>query len=510
MSRHDPRITPIGMERIELDDGTTLSETVRRVKHQLTQGLQSLLPSPLMLTPAMVASELKAAQMLLAPWCSFSWPAVKERALHGPMPSPPHVGHWLTLYTQGMPATLSQREDAALENLTRLAVAALGPQQANLQQLLQKYPTLESITELARVRSHGADWFPSLAGADALTESQRKQLADAMPRAGVPAAEEDDTLYRSSLHKLVRHFTSNHFLHIKQMYLGRCWARCYPTTSLAVEKPRPEAWVELLQSFVTAEDPPPTTSASVADVQLIEIEKTALLNMLVSRWIREDVCAALEDRLSSLVQLEHTALFRPMRAAHITIPDTALRLWEPLQTECQRLLRQHTCEDSLASLRALTQSLYDHVWYSSLAGRERARTAIHTVCRDAALRCWDLHQALTERLIQPHNQTVLECKRAAIRTYRTAQSLVTDGIRLLVAGVKDLLQWSPLLRLQPLTPAQLAFRTQWHRPTTLRTCGCNAHLASYATCFLQEGTLSLVRRLPEVYVQLVTHHRQVP
>jgi hypothetical protein len=502
MSRHI--VTPLAMERIELDDGTTLSETVRKVKQQLIQGLQSLLPSPLMLTPAMVTSGPRAAQMLLAPWCSYSWPAVKERALTGQLGQAANGFHWVTLYTQAAPTTLTQREDAALENLLRLAAVALGPQ-GNLQQLLKQYPTAEAIAALARKHSEGAVWFPSLAGVDDLTESRRKQLADAMPREGIPVAEEEDTLYRSSLHKLVRHFVGQHFLHIKQLFLGRRWSRCYPTAPLAIEQPRTQAWRDLLLSFV-GEDPEPgtTPTAVVADAELIAVEKTTLMNMLVSRWIREDVCAALEDRLSSLIKLEQTALFRPLRAADIIIPDTALRLWESLQTECQRLLRQHTCEDSLASLRSLTQSLHRHVWQASLSGRERARAVLRDVCDLAASRCWDLCQDTIEPVVTQHNQTVFECKRTAVRTYRTAQSLVTDGIRLLVAGVKDLLRWSPLIWLQPLTPAQLAFRTQWHRPTTLRTCGCNADLPSYATCFLQEGTLTLARRLPEVYVQLVT------
>lgn len=494
-------------QRIELDDGTTLSETIRQVKHRLTQNLQSLLPTPLLLTPAMVAAEPKAAQMLLAPWCSFSWAAVKERALRQGAAAAPQ-GHWLATYTRGTPTTLAQREDAALENLARLAAATLGPQ-GNLQQLLQKYPTFEAIAELARTQ-HSKQWCPSLVGADTLTESQRKQLADAMPREGIPVADEEDTLYRSSLHKLVRHFVGRHFLHIKQMYLGRCWARCYPTAPVSVELPRTQVWLDLLTSFIETEDPPAVQqpAAAAADKQLIAVEQATLVNMLVSLWVREDVCAALEDRLSSLVKIEHTALFRPLRAAHIVIPDTALRLWEPLQTECQRLRQQHTCEDSLASLRSLTQSLYGHVWYASLAGRERARRVLRVVVREAATRCTELSRHIVQQVLEPHNQTVVECRRAAIRTYRTAQSLVTDGIRLMIAGVKDLLRWSPLLWQQPLTPAQLAFRTQWHRPATLRTCGCDSSLTAYATCFLHDGTLSFVRRLPEVYVQLltITHH----
>ena len=118
MSRH-PRITPVTAntmeQRIELDDGSTLSETIRHVKQRLIHGLQSLFPTPLMLTPAMVATEPKAAQTLLAPWCSFSWPAVKERALRGASSSSSSSSHWLTMYTQGVPTTLAQREDAALQ-----------------------------------------------------------------------------------------------------------------------------------------------------------------------------------------------------------------------------------------------------------------------------------------------------------------------------------------------------------------------------------------------------------
>lgn len=505
MSRH-LRITPVATnnmeQRIELDDGSTLSETIRHVKQRLIHGLQSLFPTPLMLTPAMVATEPKAAQTLLAPWCSFSWPAVKERALRGSVPS--SSSHWLTMYTQGMPTTLAQREDAALENLVRLAAATLGPQ-GNIQQLLQKYPTFEAVTALARTQHQ--QWYPSLVGADTLTQAQRQQLADAMPREGIPVPDEEDTLYRSSLHKLVRHFVSQHFLHIKQMYLGRCWARCYSSAQLGIEQPHTDAWFHLLESFLTADrDAEPGTARTAADEQLIAVERATLVNMLVSLWVREDVCAALEDRLSSTVKLEHTALFRPLRAAHVVVPDTALRLWEPLQAECQRLLRQHTCEDSVASLRNLTRSLYNHVWHASLAGRERAHGVLRAVCRDAAARCGELSRHIVEEVMEPYNRTVLECKRAAIRTYRTAQSLVTDGIRLMIAGVKDLLSWSPLLWKQPLTPTQLAFRTKWHRPATLRTCGCDSNLTAYATCFLQDGTLSFVRRLPEVYVQLIARH----
>jgi hypothetical protein len=488
--------------RIELDDGTTLNETVRRVKRTLTEGLDRILPETLVLTPAMVATELKAAHTLLAPWYSFSWTVVKERALAESSTILP-ARDWLAVYVRAPPTTLAQREDAALENLARLAATAMGLG-GSLTQLFQKHPTAAEITALARTHTQGDTWFPSLTGAaDGLTVRQMRQLADAMPREGVPVPDEDDTMYRTSLHQLVRHFVGNHFIYIKQMYLGRCWARYYPDSPLTLDKPQTLAWLDLLRSFTTPTDPTdaadPSDTKNVADAkgftQLVAVERATLVNMLVSRFVREDLCGSLDSRVAVLGQLEHSALYRPLRAVRLVVPDEALRLWAPLQSESQRLLRLYTCEDSFASLRSLTQSFVRHTAGSAAA-------ALTEVCHDAALRCFEITAETQRTVVVPHNDAVKMCLRTAVRAYRTAQAMVTHGIRMLLAGVKDFLHWSPVIRDQPLTAAQLASRALWHRLTTLHTCGCSTHIVGYATCLVQHGVFALVRRLPEVYVQL--------
>lgn len=476
--------------RTTLTDGRHHRAFVADMRSIMTDRMKFLLPLPLRMTSQMVRDYAESAAALLRRWYLQDLTALRMKCAEEATYSfVPRSELWAQYHN---PPRGHRVLDAALADMKRLSDASRTP----LSDLLDLSD--DDLRAFARQHENVARdiIFPSLL-ATGISYAERpllrEKLADKMkPEMDHPMNAE----YHEIIAKKVHDFMKSVYTDTRRMMTFEWLANRYETLEIPnTPKPDMQAWRIALDNMIPDEARPISRTDEFDTVHALE--EKALHNILVSRFVREDIVPLLEFLIRQL-PVSRTGLCKPVKQCMLPLQRDWMKNNDDLHditlVGYDKIVGEYVINtDKDEMLRDTVRAYWLHARNS-----ETAIKGFDEILKKA-------HYTAFSIVLQVDTEVINKWRQHIARTVKLCKEQVGFSQQFIAAqqarfreSVLPFLSTIPSVRMQKLSETQLKVREFWH---TNPGCSCNEHIPRHAVCLIVHGFSDILKKWREGYVQ---------